>query len=111
MLNWAVRVRERVEAASSAASMRLALASAARAAKTRQWGAARARRSGAAMPVFGVPPPLPATWAACRALKSLEPTTSLDVASAGVSERSLRARCTASAALKVNVVELGAVGS
>ena len=44
-------------------------------------------------------------------LKSLEPTASLTVASAGISEKGLGARCTASAALALNVVELGAVGS
>jgi hypothetical protein len=36
---------------------------------------------------------------------------SLTVASAGISEKGLGARCTASAALALNVVELGAVGS
>jgi len=68
VLNWAVRVWERVEAASSAASVRLALAGVTRAAKTRQRGAALARHSEAAAAVFCVPPP-PTTrlWAARRA--------------------------------------------
>jgi hypothetical protein len=112
VLNWAVRVSERVEWASSAAGVRLVLASAARAAKTRQSGAALARRSEAATAVFCVPPP-PAQHAHGRLaeLKSLEPTSSLTVASAGISETGLGARCTASAALALNVVELGAVGS
>ena len=68
VLNWAVRVWERVEAASLAASVRLALAGVTRAAKTRQRGAALAKRSEAAAAVFCVPPP-PTTrlWAAHRA--------------------------------------------
>ena len=57
VLNWAVRVWGCVEAASSAASARLALAGATRAAKTRQRGAALARWSEAAAAVFCIPPP------------------------------------------------------
>jgi len=68
VLNWAVRVCERVEAASSAASVRLALAGVTRTAKTRQQGVALARRSKAAAAVFCVPPsPTTRLWAARRA--------------------------------------------
>jgi len=67
VLNWAVRVWERVEAASSAASVRLALAGVTRAAKTRQRGVALARRSEAAAAVFCVLPPPTRLWAARRA--------------------------------------------
>ena len=56
VLNLSVRVWERVEAASSAASLRLALAGATRSAKTRQRGAALARRGEAAAAAFCVPP-------------------------------------------------------
>jgi len=67
-LNWAVRVWERVEAASSAASVRLALAGVTRVAKTRQRGAALARRSEAVAAVFFVlPPPTTRLWAARQA--------------------------------------------
>jgi len=103
VLNWAVRVWERVEAASSAASVRLALAGAARAAKTRQRGAALARRSEAAAAVFCVP--LRRIQHACgrlAELPSLRPTASLDVASAGISKNALGVRCTASAAPRAN---------
>ena len=95
VLNWAVPVRERVESASSAACVRLALAGAARAEKTSQRGAALARRSEAATAVFCVPPP-PAQYAQGRLaeLKSLESTASLTVVSAGISEKGLGARCT-----------------
>ena len=72
VLNWAIRVWERVEAASSAANMQLALAVAGvtRAAKTRQRGTALARRIEAAAAVFCVPPSPTTTTRLCAARRA-----------------------------------------
>ena len=69
--------------ASSAASVRLALAGVTRAAKTRQRGVALARRSEAAAAVFCIlPPPTTRLWAARRAPIALAHGPGHDAASA-----------------------------
>jgi len=91
VLNWAFRVWERVEAASSAASVRLALAGVTRAAKSTSeawlWqDAARPRRL-----YFAFRRRLQHACGRLAELPSLWPTAGHGVASAGISERPWRA--------------------